>query len=70
MARSSSCVATACCFARSPHEDWLLGRSLAGGQLYRDFLPRGERGFVLLARTATDAKENTRRIRCSPIFRC
>lgn len=43
--------------ARSPHEDWLLGQSLAGGQLYRDFLPRGERGFVLLARTATDAKE-------------
>lgn len=43
--------------ARSPHDERLLGKSLVGGQLYREFLPRRERGFVRLERTATDATE-------------
>jgi len=43
--------------ARAPNDERLLGKSLAGGQLYREFLPRAERGFALLERTATDARE-------------
>lgn len=43
--------------ARAPHDERLLGKSLVGGQLYREFLPRSERGFALLDRTATDATE-------------
>lgn len=43
--------------ARAPHDERLMGKSLLGGQLYREFLPRAERGFVRLDRTATDAME-------------
>lgn len=43
--------------ARAPHDDRLMAQSLAGGQLYREFLPRAERGFGKLTRTATDAME-------------
>lgn len=43
--------------ARAPHDERLIGKSLVGGQLYREFLPRAERGFGKLDRTATDALE-------------
>lgn len=43
--------------ARAPHDERLMGKSLLGGQLYREYLPRAERGFVKLERTATDAME-------------
>ncbi len=43
--------------ARAPHDERLIGKSLAGGQLYREFLPRAERGFARLDRTATDAMQ-------------
>jgi diguanylate cyclase (GGDEF)-like protein len=43
--------------ARAPHDERLIGRSLVGGQLYREFLPRAERGFGKLDRSATDALE-------------
>ncbi|MBK8522954.1 MAG: GGDEF domain-containing protein [Betaproteobacteria bacterium] len=43
--------------ARAPHDERLIGKSLVGGQLYREFLPRAERGFAKLDRTATDAME-------------
>lgn len=43
--------------ARAPHDERLMGKSLLGGQLYREFLPRAERGFVKLDRTATDSME-------------
>lgn len=43
--------------ARAPHDERLMGQSLVGGQLYREFLPVAERGFVKLDRTATDGME-------------
>jgi diguanylate cyclase (GGDEF)-like protein len=43
--------------ARAPHDERLVGKSLVGGQLYREFLPRREHGFARLDRTATDAME-------------
>lgn len=43
--------------ARAPHDDRLMGKSLVGGQLYREFLPRREHGFAKLDRTATDSME-------------
>lgn len=43
--------------ARAPHDERLIGESLAGGQLYREFLPRAERGFGRIERTATDAMD-------------
>lgn len=43
--------------ARAPHDERLMGKSLVGGQLYREFLPTAERGFVKLDRTATDSME-------------
>jgi len=43
--------------ARAPHDERLIGKSLVGGQLYREFLPRAERGFGKLDRSATDAME-------------
>jgi diguanylate cyclase (GGDEF)-like protein len=43
--------------ARAPHDERLMGKSLVGGQLYREFLPRAEQGFAKLDRTATDAME-------------
>lgn len=43
--------------ARAPHDERLVGKSLLGGQLYREFLPNRENGFVKLDRTATDAME-------------
>ncbi|HEX5803216.1 MAG TPA: hypothetical protein VFY24_09330, partial [Azospira sp.] len=43
--------------ARTPHDERLVGESLAGGQLYREFLPRAERGFGRIERTATDARD-------------
>lgn len=43
--------------ARSPHDERVVGKSVAGGQLYREFLPRAERGFARLERTATDGME-------------
>ncbi len=42
---------------RAPHDERLLGKSLVGGQLFREFLPRRESGFARLDRTATDAME-------------
>jgi len=43
--------------ARAPHDERLVGASLAGGQLYRDLLPRAERGFGRIERTLTDGME-------------
>ncbi len=43
--------------ARAPHDERLIGRSLAGGQLYREYLPRAERGVAYLDRAATDSLE-------------
>lgn len=43
--------------ARAPHDERLMGRSLASGQLYREYLPRAERGVANLDRTVTDARE-------------
>jgi diguanylate cyclase (GGDEF)-like protein len=43
--------------ARAPHDDRLIGKSLVGGQLFREFLPRRETGFAKLDKTATDAME-------------
>ncbi|MCP5143212.1 MAG: GGDEF domain-containing protein [Gammaproteobacteria bacterium] len=43
--------------ARAPHDDRLIGKSLVGGQLYREFLPLRDRGFAKLDSTATDAME-------------
>ncbi len=43
--------------ARAPHDERLLGKSLVGGQLFREYLPRRESGFAQLDRTATDAME-------------
>ena len=42
---------------RAPHDERLVGKSLLGGQLYREFLPNRESGFAKLDRTATDAME-------------
>lgn len=42
---------------RAPHDERLLGKSLVGGQLFREFLPRRESGFAKLDRTATDGME-------------
>lgn len=41
--------------ARAPHDERLIGRSVAGGELYRNLLPRAERGFGRIEQTATDA---------------
>lgn len=43
--------------ARTPHDERLIGRSMAGGELYRELLPRAERGFGHIARATTDAQE-------------
>ena len=43
--------------ARAPHDERLLGKSLVGGQLSEEYLPRRESGFAQLDRTATDAME-------------
>ncbi|MFC5302730.1 sensor domain-containing diguanylate cyclase [Azospira restricta] len=43
--------------ARAPHDERLIGKSVAGGPLYREFLPRGERGFARIGRTAIDGMD-------------
>lgn len=43
--------------ARAPHDERLMGKSVASGQLYRDYLPKRDRGVVRLQRTATDAMD-------------